>query len=189
MTTEVLVRNHIESSPQTENRSSASRTDLIPTLRGASLRASAMETNLEAQRYIAFCESCLSAIEGYLRGALRQSSDAPLVWRYRNGAENECEVPVSELTLKVTGTERFHNFLLYRAGEENPAIIASIQDRPLARGPRDDDRPSVWTLVSVIGEQGRACNLHLNIQVATEYPLPNRDTHEGSLRALGVVAK
>ena len=86
MTTEVLVRNHIESSPQTENRLSASSTDLIPTLRGASLRASAMETNLEAQRYIAFCESCLSAIEGYLRGALNQSSDAPLVGRYRNGA-------------------------------------------------------------------------------------------------------
>jgi len=189
MTTEVLVRKPIESSPQTDDRSSASRTDLIPILRGASLRASAMETNLEAQRYIAFCESCLSTTESYLRGALKQSGDAPLVWRYWDGDGNECEVPLSELTLKVTGTERFAHFLLSRAGEETPAILASIQDRPLPTGPKDDARPSMWTLVSVIGEQGRACNLYLDLKVATEYPLPKRDDNEGSLRALGVMGK
>lgn len=169
------------------NTSNAS--GLTQTVRSASLRPSAMKTAVDAERYIAFCESCLSTIEEYLRGALQQSDNGPLVWRYRDGTGNECEVSVSDLTLKVTGSERFHNFLFYRAGSDSPAITAAVQDGPLATGPKDGDRPSVWTLVGVIGEQGRACNLHLDIQVATEYPLPKRDTHEGSLRALGVVAK
>jgi len=165
------------------------RTDLTQMLGKALLPAVATSEMIQAERYIAFCESCLSTIEEYLRDALRQSPSKPLVWRYRDGAGAECVIPVSELTLKVTGTERFHHFLLYRAGQDTPAIIASIQDRPLPRGPKDDDRPSVWTLVGVIGEQGRACNLHLDIQVATDYPLPERDEREGSLRALGVVRK